>query len=37
MADADAKVQLIAQVKSGKGSRPGLIDSPSHPPFRPMA
>jgi hypothetical protein len=28
MADADAKVQLIAQVKSGKGSRPGLIDSP---------
>lgn len=27
-ADADAKVQLIAQVKSGKGSRPGLIDSP---------
>jgi hypothetical protein len=26
--DADAKVQLIAQVKSGKGSRPGLIDSP---------
>jgi hypothetical protein len=28
MKDADAKVQLIAQVKSGKGSRPGLIDSP---------
>ncbi len=28
MADADAKVQLIAQLKSGKGSRPGLIDSP---------
>jgi hypothetical protein len=28
MADADAKVQLIAQVKSCKGSRPGLIDSP---------
>lgn len=27
-ADADAKVQLIAQIKSGKGSRPGLIDSP---------
>lgn len=28
MADADAKVQLIAQVKSGKGSRPGLINLP---------
>jgi len=28
MADADAKVQLLAQIKSGKGSRPGLIDSP---------
>ena len=28
MSDADAKVQLVAQVKSGKGSRPGLIDSP---------
>lgn len=28
MTDADAKVQLIAQVKSGQGSRPGLIDSP---------
>lgn len=28
MADADAKMQLLAQVKSGKGSRPGLIDSP---------
>ena len=28
MADSDAKVQLIAQVRSGQGSRPGLIDSP---------
>lgn len=28
MADAAAQVQLLAQVKSGKGSRPGLIDSP---------
>ena len=28
MADATAQVQLLAQVKSGKGSRPGLIDSP---------
>jgi hypothetical protein len=28
MADADAMVHLVAQVKSGKGSRPGLLDSP---------
>lgn len=28
MTDAAAQVQLIAQVKSGKGSRPGLINSP---------
>lgn len=28
MADADAKVQLVAQIKSGKGSRPGLLDLP---------
>ncbi|MBS1831181.1 MAG: hypothetical protein JST65_00630 [Acidobacteria bacterium] len=28
MKDSDAKARLIAQVKSGKGSRPGLIDSP---------
>ncbi|MEJ7687340.1 MAG: hypothetical protein WKG52_10300 [Variovorax sp.] len=28
MADADARVQLLAQIKSGKGSRPGLINSP---------
>jgi len=29
MADADALVQLLAQTKSGKGSRPGLMTSPS--------
>ena len=28
LADADAKVQLIAQVRSGKGTRPGLLDLP---------
>jgi hypothetical protein len=28
LADADARVKLLAQVKSGKGSRPGLIDTP---------
>ena len=26
--DADAMVQLLAQVKGGKGSRPGLLDLP---------
>ena len=29
MADAQAQVKLVAQVKSGKGSRPGLLDSPA--------
>ena len=28
MADANAMVQLLAQVKCGKGSRPGLLDLP---------
>ncbi len=28
MADADAQVQLLARVKCGKGSRPGLLDLP---------
>ena len=28
MADADAAVQLLAQIKGGKGSRPGLLDLP---------
>lgn len=28
MADADAKVQLLARVQCGKGSRPGLLNSP---------
>lgn len=28
MADADAQVKLVAQIQSGKGSRPGLLDSP---------
>jgi len=28
MADADAMVQLLAQLKCGKGSRPGLLDLP---------
>jgi hypothetical protein len=27
-ADADAAVQLLAQIKCGRGSRPGLIDTP---------
>ncbi|MEO9103247.1 MAG: hypothetical protein ABI212_08015 [Burkholderiaceae bacterium] len=29
LADADAKVALLAQPKSGRGSRPGLIDTPA--------
>ncbi|MEJ7685962.1 MAG: hypothetical protein WKG52_02575 [Variovorax sp.] len=28
MADADARLQLLAHVKSGKGSRPGLMNTP---------
>lgn len=28
MADADAKSMLVATVKSGKGSRPGLVENP---------
>ena len=28
MSDADAQVKLLAQLKSGKGSRPGLMDTP---------
>ena len=28
LADSNAKVMLLAQVRSGKGSRPGLLDSP---------
>ena len=29
LSDADASVQLIAQVHAGQGSRPGLIDTPA--------